>query len=308
MNDRSQPRDATVEADQGVLGEARVDGVRIVHESWGAGPPLICCHAFGVSRSMWALQRARFARGHRVITFDQRGCGESDHPAPEDGAASPYTIDRFADDLRGVLDDLGVARARVLGVSMGGATALRFATRWPERVGALVLASTMASRLPEKIIARAKAVEGVLDRDGLRAAYGFYFGGPLFDGVPRGGESDGRFDALLANATPDGFRGSYRVTIDRPSMAAELHRIQAPTLILVGERDVLYLEDAEMMARSIPRSRKVVLPGVGHAMSIEAPDVFAEEVMRFLEDPRLGAPTGIGDGARPAPEDPRGAR
>jgi pimeloyl-ACP methyl ester carboxylesterase len=267
---------------RGVLGEARVGDVRIVHESWGEGPTLVCCHAFAVGRSMWRLQRARFAETHRVVTFDQRGSGDSDHPVPAAGKENPYTIDTFAEDLRAVLDDLGILSARILGFSMGGATALRFATRWPERVERLVLASTMASRLPQEIIERAKAVEQVLMRDGLSEAYRFYFGGPLFKGVHPESRQGSQLDAWAASATPHGFSESYRVTIDRPSMVAELHRIQAPTLILVGERDALYLEEAELMARKIPRARMVVVKGVGHAMNVEAPEVFADEVIRFL--------------------------
>ncbi len=282
MSDRFDPASGDLEVGRGVRGEARVDGVRIVHESWGTGPALVCCHAFGVNRSMWKLQLARFARAHRVVTFDQRGSGESDHPVPAAGQENPYTIDTFAEDLRGVLDDLGIESARILGFSMGGATALRFATQWPERVEGLVLASTMASRLPDEIIERAKAVEQVLSRDGVRAAYRFYFGGPLFKGVQRESRLEPEVEAWAASATPHGFSGAYGVTIDRPSMVAELHRIQAPTLILVGERDALYLEDAELMAHRIPGAHKVVVKGVGHAMNIEAPEVFAEEVMRFF--------------------------
>jgi pimeloyl-ACP methyl ester carboxylesterase len=231
---------------------------------------------------MWQPQLARFARTHRVVTFDQRGSGESDHPVPIVGEPDPYTIDTFAEDLRGVLDDLDIPRARILGLSMGGATALRFATRWPERVEGLVLASTMASRLPDEIIERAKRVEQVLARDGLREAYRFYFGGPLFEQVPRDGRSDAMFEMLAAGATPHGFLGSYAVTIDRPSMIEELDRIHAPTLILVGERDTPYLEEAEAMARRIPRARKVIMEGLGHAMNVEAPEEFANEVTRFL--------------------------
>ena len=272
----------TGEVEPGARGEARVGGVRIVHESWGTGPALVCCHAFGVDRAMWRPALAHFARTHRVVTFDQRGSGESDHPLPAVGEGDPYTIDTFAEDLRGVLDDLGIGSARVLGFSMGGATALRFATRWPERVERLVLASTMASRLPEKIIERARAVEQVLSRDGVREAYRFYFGGPLFEGVRPESRLTPQLEAWVANATRHGFAGSYRVTIDRPSMVADLPHIEAPTLILVGERDALYLEDAELMAQRIPRARRVVMKGVGHAMNFEAPEAFADEVMRFL--------------------------
>jgi pimeloyl-ACP methyl ester carboxylesterase len=282
VSEKSPLADRDLAAGKSFRGEARIGGVRIVHESWGAGPVLICCHACGVDREMWAPQIARFARKHRVVTFDQRGSGESDHPIPAPGEADPYTIDTFSEDLRGVLDDVGSRRARILGYSMGGATALRFATRWPERVEGLILASTMASRLPEKIIERARVVEQVLARDGLREAFRFYFDGPLFERVPREEPLAAQYEAWAARATPHGFGGSYRVTIDRPSMVGELGRIHAPTLILVGEHDTLYLEDAEMMARRIPSARKVIMKGLGHAMSFEAPDAFAREVMAFL--------------------------
>jgi pimeloyl-ACP methyl ester carboxylesterase len=85
-----------------------------------------------------------------------------------------------------------------------------------------------------------------------------------------------------ARATPHGFLGCYAVTIDRPSMIEELDRIPAPTLILVGERDTLYLEEAESMARRIPNARKLIMKGLGDAMSVENPEAFAEEVTRFF--------------------------
>jgi pimeloyl-ACP methyl ester carboxylesterase len=263
-------------------GEAHGSGVRIAYETIGEGPPLICCHAFAVDRSMWQPQLERFAQGRRVITFDQRGSGASDHPADEGGQADAYTLDAFADDVRAVLDDLGIERAQVLGLSMGAATAMRFSVRWPKRVERLVLASAMASRLPEKIIERARALLDVLERKGLEEAYRFYFSGALFKGLAQEGELPPMIASLSAQATPNGFRGCYRVTIDRPSMTEELSRIEAPTLILVGEHDVHYLDEADRMQQRIPTARKVVMPGVGHAMSTESPDAFSDEVLRFL--------------------------
>ena len=99
MSDRFDPASGDLEVGEGVPGEARVGGVRIVHESRGTGPPLICCHPFAADRSIWWPQLARFAETHRVITFDQRGSGESDHPVPVTGGEDPYTIDTFADAL-----------------------------------------------------------------------------------------------------------------------------------------------------------------------------------------------------------------
>ncbi|MDP3940037.1 MAG: alpha/beta hydrolase [Deltaproteobacteria bacterium] len=264
-------------------GTARVGGVRIAYEYRGSGPALVCCHAFGVDRTMWEAQVPRFAETHQVITFDQRGSGESDHPVPVPGEPDPYTLDTFGDDLRGVLDDLGIERARVLGLSMGGATALSFATRWPERVEALILASAMASRLPEAIISRARLVEQVLAGEGLREAYRLYFDGPLFKGVARDARFNAQIEAWAAGATPHGFAGNYRVTIDRPSLFEALDRIHAPTLVLVGENDTYYLAEAEAMARRIPGARKVIMKGVGHAMSVEAPEQFAKVVLAFLD-------------------------
>jgi pimeloyl-ACP methyl ester carboxylesterase len=166
---------------------------------------------------------------------------------------------------------------------MGGATALRFATRWPERVEALILTSTMASRLPDEIIARAREVERVFEREGLPAAVRFYFRGPLLKGVERGGPFEALVETLAESATPQGFLGGYRVAVERPSMVPDLHRIHAPTLVLVGELDTLYLDDADLMRRSIPGARKIVMPGLGHALSAQAPEAFAKEVMDFLD-------------------------
>lgn len=269
--------------------EVGINGVRIAYETCGTGPPLVCCHAFAVDRTMWNLQRARFSASHQLITFDQRGCGESDHPTLELDVPDPYTIDRFADDLRAVLDALAVERARILGLSMGAATALRFAIRWPERVEKLVLASAMASRLPDEIIRRAQKIIQILEKDGLQQAYRAYFGGPLFDGLTERSEAGIDLERMATNATPEGFRGCFRVTIGRPSVVDDLHRITAPTLILVGENDVHYLSDAELMADTIPDARREILRGVGHAMSVEAPELFADKVLRFLTAPQTAS-------------------
>lgn len=269
-------------------GEAHAGTVRIAWEAIGEGPPLVLCHAFAVDRTMWDPQIEYFARTHRVVTFDQRGTGLSDHPDAPADRPDPYTLDSFADDVAAVLEDLGIERTRLLGLSMGAATAMRFAIRWPERVERLVLASAMASRLPDAIIERSKAVLKVLDEEGIEAAYRFYFGGPLFDALSARQDAgeitmSSPLEAFSKMATSHGFEGCYRVTIERPSMAEDLHRITAPTLVLVGELDKHYLDEADAMQQRIPDARKTVVPGVGHAMSTEAPALFNEEVLRFLQ-------------------------
>lgn len=262
-------------------GETMVGDVRIVYQISGEGPPLICCHAFSCDHRMWDHHRARFSKTHRMITFDQRGSGDSDHPVWKDGVDNPYTIDLFAADVLGVLDALGIEKACVLGFSMGAATALRFATLWPERVERLVVASAMASRLPEEIISRSKAVEVVLAKEGVEETYRFYFkSNPLFKDMKK--DLVGGVMVYVPKATAHGFLGCFRVTIDRPSIVDELYRIQAPTLVLVGERDKHYLADAELMSQKIPDARKVIVPNAGHALNAQVPGLFEDEVIQFL--------------------------
>jgi pimeloyl-ACP methyl ester carboxylesterase len=257
--------------------------VRIAWQSSGSGPALICCHAFGADHTLWDRHRACFSQHHQLVTFDQRGCGDSDHPEYRPGSEDPYTINTFAADLRAVMDHLGIERASVLGYSMGAATALRFATRWPERVERLILVSAMASRLPEEIIRRARSVEQVLAQEGLEKTYAYYFSGPLFAGI---GEDAMRETAQMAKkASVQGFSGSFRVTIDRPSLANELYKISAPTLILVGEQDHHYLAEAQLMAQRIPDARSVVVKHAGHGMNVQVPAVFESAVMDFLLSP-----------------------
>lgn len=258
------------------------DGIRIAYQISGNGPALVCCHAMANDNSMYDRHRERFSQNHTLITFDQRGSGVSDHPPFEEGPGCSYTVERFGDDLKAVLDDVGLERASVLGFSMGAVPALSFATRWPERVERLVLASAMASRLPQPIIDRARLVEAMLDEKGLAETFRFYFSGTLFEGLLEKEEFQSQIEGCRDRATAHGFMGCFRVTIDRPSLVEHLGAITCPTLILVGETDAHYLAEAELLERKIKSSKRVVMPGVGHPMSAQDPVGFESAVMDFL--------------------------
>jgi len=263
-------------------GEAWAGNVRISYQTSGEGPALVCCHAMGWDHTLWDEHRGRLSSAHQLITFDQRGSGDSDHPPLLVDDKHAYTIDTFGEDLRAVLDELGIEKAQILGYSMGAVAALRFATRWPERVDRLVLVSAMASRLPEEIIKRAKIVEEILNREGLEETYKFYFSGPLFEGAFNNDDFNSKVEHVLKKATPHGFLGCFRVTIDRPSMVNELLKITAPTLILVGERDRHYLVEADLLVEKIPNARKFVVKNAGHALTFQEPSAFEDEVMKFI--------------------------
>ena len=266
-------------------GVAMANGVRIAYQVSGEGPPLVCCHPMGWDHTVWDRHRERFSRHHRLVTFDQRGAGDSDHPLFVEGPACAYTVESFGQDLRAVLDALDLKRAHILGYSMGAVAALRLATQSPERVERLVLVSAMASRLPEEIIRRARTVEERLARDGLRSTYDYYFSGPLFEGESSKAGFEESLRPVVAKATEHGFKGCFRVTIDRPSMVDELKRIQAPTLVVVGERDRHYVAEAELLVSEITDAKKLVVPDAGHALTTQSPELFEGEVLRFLAEP-----------------------
>jgi len=258
--------------------------VRIAYQTSGEGPPLVCCHAMGWDHTLWDNHRDLFSMNHQLITFDQRGCGDSDHPPFFEGDESHYSVDTFAEDLRAVLDDLKIDKAQIIGYSMGAVSALRFSTKWPERVDRLVLISAMASRLPEEIIKRARVIEGMLEQEGLRRTYEFYFSGPLFEGESKKKEFKENMARVIEKATPHGFQGCFRVTIDRPSMVNDLKKIQAPTLVLVGERDAYYVIEADLLVAKIPEAKKFVVKNSGHALTIQSPSIFEREVLKFLAE------------------------
>jgi pimeloyl-ACP methyl ester carboxylesterase len=231
---------------------------------------------------MFDQHRDVFSESHTLITFDQRGSGYSDHPPFKEGPESFYTVEKFGDDLKAVLDHLGIDRATILGFSMGAVTALSFSTRWPDRVERLVLASAMASRLPQPIIDRARLVEKMLEDRGLKETYDLYFSGALFDGLLDRKKYVEMIALSLEKATIQGFKGCFRVTIDRPSLIDKLGLIKSPTLILVGENDTHYLAEAKLLEKTIPDAKRVVLPGVGHPMSVQDPKAFEAEVKAFI--------------------------
>ncbi|HVV48257.1 MAG TPA: alpha/beta fold hydrolase, partial [Polyangia bacterium] len=212
------------------------------YEARGAGAPVVLLHPFPFGRDIWADLAGALARRHRVIAVDGRGFGET----PLGGG---YAIADNADDLAALLDHLGVARAAVLGMSMGGYGALAFAARHPGRLAALVLCDTRAGADDAKTRA---ARDGVIAR--------------IRDGGP-GPYLDGSLPRLLTPAAPPARVGFLRARAearaanlvagiealrDRPDRTGELGAIRCPTLVVRGTDDqVTPAEEMQAMAAAI---------------------------------------------------------
>ena len=255
------------------------NGVRLYYELHGRedAPALILNNGILMNAAAsWTLQTCAFAERFRVLQYDCRGQGLSDHP---DG---PYSMRQHADDLSALVDTLSIERAHVLGISYGGEVAQAFALAHPSRVRSLVLADTVSEVGPELrlIVEGWKAAARSGDAD-------------LFFSVTAPWNFSPEFMAGRAG-TLQAARVRYR-ELDLPSVArlcdafldvdftARLGEVTAPTCVIVGERDLLKAPRySQVIHRSIRGSQLHVLRGAGHAVSLEVPSMFNATVLNFL--------------------------
>ena len=259
-------------------------GVQIFYQVTGEGFPLIWSHEFAGSYESWEPQTRHFSRRYRVITYNDRGYPPSD--VPDDPAA--YSQDITIEDLRRLMDHLGLAQAYIGGLSMGGGVALNFALRYPERCRAIIVASTGSGTTHnEAFRAGGAAMADRLLAEGTPPVMKDYGSGPTRVQLRRKDPKGyAEFMQLLLGHNARGsaytFRGVQlqRPTIDR--LIPRLNELQVPTLIMVGDEDDPCIEPAIMLKRAIPRSGLAVLPQCGHAINLEEPALFNRIVADFL--------------------------
>ena len=254
----------------------------IFYEVAGAGPGVALIHAGIADHRMWDDQFSVFAERFRVVRHDHRGFGASSTP---DG---PFS---FRADLAAVLRAVGIERAHLIGTSLGGGVALDFALTYPERVASLVLvaAALGGSQPSEALRERWRAINEARERDGLDAANELELrlwvdgtGRTPEEVDPTVRERVREMNRAVLAREPENEAGGEPQRLDPPAIE-RLHEIAAPTLVLVGDRDVPdILANAERLAAGIAGARKVVLPGVAHLPPLECPDEFNRIVLDFL--------------------------
>jgi pimeloyl-ACP methyl ester carboxylesterase len=265
---------------------ARVNGINIFYEEAGEGTPLIFVHEFAGEARSWHLQMRFFARRYRCIAFNARGYPPSD--VPSDPKA--YSQDLAAADIVGLLDALGIAKAHICGLSMGGYAVLHFGLRWPERALSLVIAGAGYGSVPgetEKFRRDVAETADRFERDGMKAVAEFYTKGPtrvqFMDKDPAGWQEF--YDMFCAQSAKGHALTMRGVQMTRPSvyeLEAEMERLTVPTLIMTGDEDEPCLDPGIFMKRKIPSSALVVVPKAGHTINLEDPDAFNRAVLDFL--------------------------
>ena len=265
---------------------AKVDGINLYYEETGAGTPLLFVHEFAGETQSWLPQVRFFSRRYRCIAYNARGYPPSD--VPED--ASAYSQQRAVDDIKGILDDLGIKKAHVCGLSMGGYATLIFGLVYPERALSLTVAGCGYGSVSADRAAFHQDVEVVAKRfeqEGMAAVAQFYSKGPtrvqFVDKDPKGWQE---FHEQFAHGSAKGHALTMRgVQLSRPSvfeLEKPMERLEVPTLIMTGDEDEPCLEPALFMKRKIPTSGLVILPKAGHTINLEDPEAFNRALLDFL--------------------------
>ena len=257
------------------------DGTNINYlDTGGEGEAVVLLHAFPFNSNMWEPQLEALSERFRFVVPDLKGFGGSD--APDD--ASAYSMDSYADQVAAVLDDLGLDKVALAGLSMGGYIAFAFLRRHGDRVSALVLADTRAEADPPEGVEKRTNQQAMVEGEGTAG---------LIDGLVNALLSEPtrekkpdvveRVRALMAENPPAGFVGALEAMKTRPDSSDELTGIKVPTLVIVGEHDAITPPDAaRKIHEHVGGSRLVVIPEAGHLSNLEAPEAFNGALGEFL--------------------------
>jgi pimeloyl-ACP methyl ester carboxylesterase len=257
---------------------ARSGDADIAYELAGTGEPLLMIMGFLADSRMWVLQTPQFAEHFTCITFDNRGVGMSSRPP------GPYTMEQMAADAIAVLDDAGIDRAHVLGISMGGAIAQHVALKIPERIGKLVLAATWCH--PNTWLERLGDIGGKVAQLGQeafdRSVLLWLFTPHLVIHQP---DVVNTIEQMMVafQPPPEAFVNQI-AAVHGHDTREQLHQITAKTLVLSAKRDFMVPPElGQVIHENIPGSRFELLDG-GHAFSAENAPEFNRVILEFLKE------------------------
>ncbi len=251
-----------------------VDVHAVVSGTTGA-PAVVLSNSLGSTHRMWDAQLDALNERFLVVRYDTRGHGES--PVPQ----GPYSIDDLADDVVALLDGLGIERAHVVGLSLGGMTAMRLAARNPARVDRVVLMCTGAQLPPASAwVDRAATVRAEGSVAVAAAVVERWFTADYLDTHP---EVRAAHEAMVAATPPEGYAGCCEA-IAELDLRQELSSITAPTLALAGAADpATPPAKLEELAAAIPDAQLLVVERAAHLANVERPGIVTPALITHLE-------------------------
>lgn len=262
------------------MSQVLVNGIKLYYEVHGTGEPLLLIEGLGYASWSWFRQIEVLSNAYGVVSFDNRGVGQSDKPD------IPYSIELMADDVARLLESLSIEKAHILGVSMGGYIAQQLAIKYPQKVKSLVLGCTSfggphSIPLTEEALQSMLKVEGLSAEEVIRQGFKAAISPKFISAYPE------VVDQLVAwrldNPTP-------RYAWERQFAAArafnvetQLNKINVPTLVITGSEDIVIPpQNSSLLAERISGAHLVIIPGGGHLFFIEKAEEFNCQVLDFL--------------------------
>ena len=249
--------------------------INLYYEEHGSGIPIIFLHGFTLDHRVWGPQAKFFSANYRVITVDSRGHGKSDAPV------TGYGRDFRIDDLLSLFEHLKIELAHLVGLSMGGSTAIGFALKHQSRIKSLMLVSTGAAGFrPGRKVAR---VDELAKKEGVESARKHWLDWNLIYYKDKHQDVGNLLKKMIKEHSgaiwADKERGNYRKTNDLD----HVQKISVPTLLVAGEKDKIFVPLAEELHRRIKSSKLIIMKGAGHILNLEFPQEFNKELNEFLE-------------------------
>lgn len=259
------------------------DNIRIYYEVLGAGEPIVFLNGIFMNTKSWYFQYSDLSNYYKIILHDMRGQGKSDKPREED----KYSLRIHADDLRKLLDHLGIEKAHLVGTSYGGEVALEFAVNYPERVRKLIVITAASEIHLDLELSALRWMEGAGTRDPYKFVLswindvysqeflnknGWGFIKRLIDVYSK----DFDFDAAML------LLKSFLELRKKP-LTPRLREINIPTLVVAAEEDrIKPPKYSKIIADNITGSRFFIVHGAGHAVVIEKPEIINVLIRGFL--------------------------
>jgi len=243
--------------------------------------PFVLVHGFTGSKLDFHDQLPWFAKTRRALAPDQRGHGETSH-------ARPYRFEQLVEDLRGFLDAVGVATCHLLGHSMGGMVAMRFALLHPQRLASLILMDTTAEPITIMPAQVRETMSKLVLEQGLLARLPLMKAMPRTPSVQRGIDYVGddehwrRIEEKMGQMDPHAFVDMSTTLASAPGVLGELGKIRCRTTVLVGVDDEPFVEPSARMAATIPNARLVRIDNAAHCPQYENADAWRAAVEAHL--------------------------
>ncbi len=262
------------------------DGVKLYYEETGSGIPVIFVHEFAGDLRNWEPQMRHFGQRYRAIAFNARGYPPSDVPP----SAESYSQNRAADDIAAVLDHIGIERAHIVGLSMGGFATLHFGFRHAARALSLAVCGCGYGADPEKLAQfkeeAANTIAFIMQGD-MQAFANRYAYGPTrvqYENKNPRGFAEFR-DRLAEHSALGAANTQAGVQSRRPSLydlTEQMRALEVPTLVLTGDEDWPCLQPGLLMKQHIATAALAVMPNCGHGINEEDPDQFNRIVSDFI--------------------------